>query len=453
MALWQARPDWPHVVIVGGGFGGLEAAKALRKAPVRVTVLDRHNHHLFQPLLYQVAMAALSPGDIAAPIRAVLRQQRNTRVLLAEVTAIDLAGRSVSLADGERLSYDYLILAAGSRTSFFGHDEWEPLAPGLKTIDDALELRRRVLIAYEAAEREPDPVARQELMTFVVVGGGPTGVELAGALAEIARFTLRHDFRLIETERTRIILLEGGPRVLATFPESLSASAARQLARLGVQIRTDTLVTGITSAGVTLKNGEVIPAATVLWAAGVSAVPLTATLGVELDRAGRIAVAPNMSIPGFPEAYAIGDLALYTHQGAKPLPGVAPVAMQQGRAAARNVIRQMRGQPTRRFRYVNKGNMAIIGKAKGVADFGWLRLSGLPAWLAWLGVHIIYLIGFANRLLVLTQWAWWTVTHQRSARLITGDPVLPRRRVTALPPAEPPLRTSIGSGEVGARRD
>lgn len=429
----------PHVVIIGGGFAGLAAARALGRAPVQVTLLDRCNHHVFQPLLYQVATAALSPGDIAGPIRSILRRQRNTRVLLAEAVGIDVVARTITLADGEVLRYDYLILAAGGQTTYFGHDEWARIAPGLKTIEDALEIRRRVLLAYEAAEREPDPARRRLLLTFAVVGGGPTGVELAGALAEIARYTLRGDFRSIDTEQTRVVLLDRGPRLLPTYPASLSASAARQLARLGVEARLGVLVTDVSPEGVTLDSGEVIPAATVLWAAGLAASPLTALLGAPLDRTGRVVVEPDLSLPGHPEVYVVGDAMAYLHQRGQPLPGVAQVAMQSGRTAAENILRQLRGQPTRRFRYVDKGTMAIIGRSAGVADLGWLRLSGLASWLLWLGVHLWYLIGFDNRLLVFTQWAWAYFTHQRGARLITGAPVL-------LLPTAPPRHAEQGAG-------
>lgn len=420
----------PTIVIVGGGFAGLEAAKALRRAPAHVIVIDRRNHFLFQPLLYQVATAALSPGNIAAPIRAVLSRYRNVRVLLGEVVAIDLPARQVRLADGETVAYDYLVLAAGSRTTYFGHDAWMSMAPGLKTVEDALEIRRRVLMAFEAAERESDPAHRARLMTFIVIGGGPTGVELAGALAEIARHTMQRDFRLIDTTTARIVLVDAGPRLLATFPTSLSASAARQLRGLGVEVRSGMPVSAVDQQGIT-AGGERIEAATVLWAAGVAAVPLAATLGVPVDRAGRLIVAPDLRLPDEPTTYVAGDLA------SLPVPGVAPAAMQMGRAVAANIERQLRGQPTQPFRYWNKGNVATIGRARGVADFGWLRLSGFPAWATWLFVHIWYLVGFDNRLLVFGQWAWSYITFQRSARLITGDPRLPIRRSPAATPAAP----------------
>jgi NADH dehydrogenase len=406
------------VVIVGAGFGGLNAARALARYPVRITVVDQHNYHLFQPLLYQVATAALSPGDIAHPIRSLLRRYRNVRVVLAEATGIDLAGRRVQLDDGE-LSYDYLILATGARHSYFGHDEWEPFAPGLKTIDDALEIRRRILCAYEAAERETDEVRRRALLTFVVVGGGPTGVELAGAIAEIARLTLQHDFREIDPAQSRVILLEGLGRILPAFPPDLSASAEAQLRKLGVEVRTNATVTCITPEAVHVGD-EVIPTYTTLWAAGVAASPLARSLGVPLDRAGRVAVEPELTLPGHPEVYVIGDLALFTHQTGRPLPGVAPVAIQQGRAAAENIWRSITGRPRRPFRYVHRGSLATIGRAAAVAEFGRIHLSGFVAWLVWLAVHIFNLIGFDNRLLVLLQWMWSYFTYERGARLITG---------------------------------
>jgi NADH dehydrogenase len=408
----------PHVVIGGGGFGGLMAAKALRDAPVRVTLVDRHNHHIFQPLLYQVATAALSPGQIAAPLRSILRSQRNARVLLGEVRRIDTATRTVH-CDRFDLTYDYLILATGARHGYFAHPEWEWLAPGLKTIEDALEMRRRVLQAYEDAEHERDPALRAADLTFVIVGGGPTGVELAGALAEIARQTLVRDFRTIDPRHARILLLEGGPRVLPAYPESLSQKAQQQLERLGVEVRTGALVTQVTPEGVRAGD-EWIPARTVLWAAGVVASPLAASLGVPRDRAGRVIVEPDLSIPGHAEVFVIGDLAVSTHQTGEPLPGVAPVAMQQGRFVARAIVAGLEGHSRGRFRYKDRGSLATIGRAAGVADFGRIRLSGLIAWLAWLFIHLYFLIGFENRLLVFTQWAWSYVTYQRGARLITG---------------------------------
>jgi len=408
----------PHVVIVGGGFGGLYAALRLVNEPVRVTLLDRRNHHLFQPLLYQVAAAALNPSDIATPLRSILRAAANITVLLAEVEAVDLANRRLVLDRGE-MGYDALILAAGASHSYFGHDEWELSAPGLKTLEDALEIRRRVLLAYEAAEREHDGAEQRALLTSVVIGGGPTGVELAGALGEISRQTIARDFRLIDPTEARIILLEGGPRVLQSFPESLSRRAEAALRRVGVEVRCGAVVTRVTADAVWL-GGEQIRARTVLWAAGVAAAPLARTLGTPLGRAGHVLVEPDLSIPGNPEVFAIGDMCAFLHQTGAPLPGVAPVAIQQGRTAADNVLRRLRGAPTLPFRYRDRGSMATIGRAAAVAVVGRFRLSGYPAWLTWLFVHIIFLIGFRNRFLVLFEWAWAYVTWRRGARLITG---------------------------------
>jgi NADH dehydrogenase len=412
------RGGLPHVVIVGGGFGGLHAARALGHHPVQVTLLDRQNYHLFQPLLYQVAAAALSPGDVAEPIRAILRKHPNVRVLLGDVTAVDPERGRVRLAEGQEVGYDYLILAAGARHSYFGHDEWEPLAPGLKTVEDALEIRRRILLAFELAEQEENPTARQALLTFVVVGGGPTGVELAGSIAEIACCTVARDFRAIDPTQARVILLEGGPRILPAYPPDLSASAERALRKLGVDVRTNAMVTAITPEAVHVGE-ERIAARTALWAAGMAASPLGRSLGVPLDRAGRVLVEPDLTVPGYPEVYAIGDLASFSHQHGRPLPGVAQVAIQQGKAAAGNVWRSVQGQPRRPFRYADPGNMATIGRAAAVAELGPLHLTGLVAWLAWAFVHIYNLIGFDNRALVLLQWAWSYATYRRGARLIT----------------------------------
>jgi len=405
-----------HVVIVGGGFGGLHAARALAGRPVRVTLLDRRNHHLFQPLLYQVATAALNAADIATPLRSILRRATNVTVLLADVEKVDLAARRLDLDRGH-MSYDALILAAGASHSYFGHGEWETLAPGLKTLEDALEIRRRVLLAYETAEREEDGAEQGALLSFVVIGGGPTGVELAGALAEISRETIARDFRLIDPTKARIILVEGGLRILSAFPETLSQRAERALQKIGVEVRTDAVVTRITPDAVWI-GGEQIRARTVLWAAGVAATPLARSLGVPLDRSGRVLVDPDLSIPGHPEAFAIGDMCTLTQEG-RPLPGLAPVAIQEGRATAANVLRRLAGLPTQAFRYRDKGTMATIGRAAAVAVVGPLKLSGLIAWLAWLFVHIMFLIGFRNRLLVLFEWAWAYVTWNRGARLIT----------------------------------
>jgi NADH dehydrogenase len=410
--------DRPHVVVVGGGFGGLYAARALAGRPVRVTLLDRRNHHLFQPLLYQVATAALNASDIAAPLRSVLRRAKNIRVLLAEVERVDLAARRLVL-DRSEIGYDALILAAGAGHSYFGHEDWEVFAPSLKSLEDALEIRRRVLLAFEYAERELDRAEQQALLSFVVVGGGPTGVELAGALAEISRQTIARDFRVIDPTKARIILLEGGERVLASFPESLSRRAQDSLQRIGVEVRTRAIVTGVTADAVWL-GGEQIRARTVLWAAGVAAAPLARTLGVTLDRSGRVPVEPDLSIPGHPEAFAIGDMSVYRTKEGTALPGLAPVAMQQGSRAADNALRRLEGRPTREFHYRDRGTMATIGRAAAVAVVGGVQLSGLVAWLAWLLVHIMFLIGFRNRFLVLFEWAWAYLSWQRGARLITG---------------------------------
>jgi NADH:quinone reductase (non-electrogenic) len=410
----------PHVVIVGGGFGGLYAAKRLRRSPVRVTLIDRRNHHLFQPLLYQVAMAGLSPGDIAYPIRSILRRQANAHVWLAEAAAVELPSRRVALREGGHVGYDYLILASGARHAYFGHEEWEPFAPGLKSLEDALEIRRRMLLAFEQAEHERDPVERRRLLTFVIVGGGPTGVELAGALADIARTVLVSDFRSIDPRESRVVLVEAGPRVLPPFPEPLSSKAEASLRRLGVEVRCGSAVTNVDPEGVRLGD-QVIAARTVLWAAGVAASPLARTLGVPLDRAGRVLVNPDLSVPGHPEAFVVGDLAAFLHQTGSPLPGVAPVAIQQGRHAARNVVLAVAGRATEPFRYADKGNLATIGKAAAVADFGFVRISGFSAWLLWIIVHILFLIGFRNRVIVVFEWAWAYFTSQRGARLITGD--------------------------------
>jgi len=405
------------VVVVGGGFGGLDAARALAGRPVRVTLLDRRNHHLFQPLLYQVATAALNASDIAAPLRSVLRRARNVTVLLAEVQRVDLAARRLTLDRGET-AYDALILAAGAGHSYFGRDDWELFAPSLKTLEDALEIRRRVLLAYEFAERETDGAEQRALLTFVVVGGGPTGVELAGALAEISRQTIARDFRVIDPTRARIVLVEGGARVLASFPEPLSRRARHSLERIGVEVRTGATVTRVTADAVWLGS-EQIRTRTVLWAAGVAASPLARTLGVPLDRAGRVPVEADLSIAGHPEAFVIGDMSVWRDPSGAALPGLAPVAIQQGRRAADNVLRRLSGRPTLAFRYRDRGTMATIGRAAAVAVVGRVQLSGLIAWLAWLLVHIMFLIGFRNRFLVIFEWAWAYVSWQRGARLIT----------------------------------
>ena len=413
----------PHVVIIGGGFGGLTAARKLARSPVRITLIDRKNHHTFQPLLYQVATAGLSPGEIAAPLRWILRGCPNIQVLLAEVEDFDLSRRVVRLS-GEEIPYDYLIVAAGASHAYFGHDEWEPFAPGLKTIEDALELRRRILLAYELAERRAANGEEELPLNFVVVGGGPTGVELAGTLAEIARNVLANEFRSIDPKRTRILLLEGGPRILPAYPEDLSQSAADQLQRLGVEVHTSTLVTGIEPAEVRIGEAR-IPAAVILWAAGVAASPLGKKLGVPVDRAGRVLVNPDLSIAGHQEVFVIGDLAALKDEHGKLLPGVAPVAMQEGTATAKNIQRDLQHESRKKFHYVDKGSLATIGRAAAVADFGKFHVSGFIAWLGWLFIHIFFLIGFRNRLIVLIQWAWSYFTYERGARLITGDTRLP----------------------------
>jgi NADH dehydrogenase len=410
----------PRVVIIGGGFGGLSAAKTLRRAPVDVTLIDRRNHHVFQPLLYQVATAGLSPGDIASPIRWILRRQANVRVWLAEAVAVDPSRHVVHLADGTDVPFDYLIIASGAAHAYFGHNEWERFAPGLKTLEDALDIRRRVLTAFEEAERATTPAAQRRLLTFVVVGGGPTGVELAGALAEISRHALAHDFRDIAPETARIILVEAGPRLLATYPDPLSAFSRRALERLGVAVWTDSPVSGIDEGRVSVGD-ETIEAGTILWAAGVAASPLGHSLGVPLDRVGRVIVDRELSIPGHPEIMVAGDLAVFKDEHGKMLPGVAQVAIQQAAHAAKNIERVIAGETRTPFVYRNLGNMATIGRNSAVADFGWLRVRGYPAWLMWLFLHVFKLIGFRNRLSVMTQWAFSYLTYQRSVRLITGD--------------------------------
>ena len=409
----------PHVVIVGGGFGGLNAARALAGADVRITLLDRHNYHLFQPLLYQVATASLSPGDVASPIRWILRHQKNVEVLLATMREIDPAGQRVLLDEGEPIPYDYLVLASGAAHAYFGHPEWAERAPGLKTLDDALEMRRRVLTAFEAAEREPDAARQRRLLTFVIVGAGPTGVELAGALAEIARQSLRKDFRRIHPESARVVLLEGGPYVLAPFADSLRDAARRSLERLGVEVRTGSIVTGVDADGVSIGD-ERISAGTVLWAAGVAASPVARSLGVPLDRAGRVTAEPTLVLAAHRNIFAVGDLCIFMQDG-KPLPGVAQVAMQQGTRAGQNIRRAIAGQPLQPFRYKDYGIMATIGRGAAVGDVFGLKISGFFAWLFWIFLHIFWLIGFRNRFVVMTEWAWAYVTLQRRVRLITGE--------------------------------
>ena len=409
----------PHIVVIGGGFAGLYTARGLKHVPADVTVIDRHNYHLFQPLLYQVATAALNPSDIAAPIRGILRRQKNVEVLLGEATSIDPAQKRVQLADGGEVPYDLLVVATGATHSYFGHPEWERDAPGLKTIDDALEIRRRVLTAFEAAERETDPEKQKALLTFVVIGGGPTGVELAGALSEIARHTMVRDFRNIKSENARIILLEGKERVLPPYPPDLSEKARKQLVDLGVEVITDAVVTDVSDHEVRIGE-RVIPTRTVLWGAGVQASPLARSLGVPLDRAGRVLVEPELTIPGHKDVFVLGDLAAVKQRDGSYVPGVAPAAIQAGQHTALNLERAVAGQPLRAFKYRDKGSLATIGRAAAVADFGKIRFGGFLAWMAWLVIHIFFLIGFRNRFLVITQWAWAYLTYQRGARLITG---------------------------------
>jgi NADH dehydrogenase len=414
-----SEPRTPRVVIIGGGFGGLWAAKRLADAPVDVMLIDRRNHHVFSPLLYQVATAGLSPGDIASPIRWILRGQRNLKVWLADATAVDVRRKVVQLADGE-IGYDYLILAAGSQPTYFGHNEWAQHARGLKTMEDALAMRQQVLIAFERAEREPDREKQRTLLTFVVIGGGATGVELAGALAEISRHALAHEFKSIDPETARVILIEGGPQVLATYTPPLSAFARRSLEQLGVSVWTGTRVTSI-EAGLVRLGSETLAADTILWAAGVVAAPIGATLGSPLDRAGRVLVNPDLTAPGCNDVFVVGDMAALNGSDGKPLPGVSQVAMQQAKWAADNIVRTVKGEPRTTFAYRNLGNMATIGRNKAIGDLGWIRIKGYFAWWFWLLLHIYWLIGFRNRLTVMTQWAFSYFTYQRSTRLITDD--------------------------------
>jgi NADH dehydrogenase len=431
-----------RIVIIGGGFGGLHAARVLDGAEVRVTIVDRHNYHLFQPLLYQVATASLSPADIASPIRWVLRKQRNVEVMLTEVRGIDVAGQRVLIDPGppdvaarqaqDAVPYDYLIIAAGAAHAYFGHPEWAERAPGLKTLDDALDMRRQILLAFEAAERERDPDKQRRLLTFVIVGGGPTGVELAGALGEIARHSLRQDFRHIRSESARIILLEGGPDILATFPGRLRAAARQSLERLGIEVRTGSLVIQVDADGVVWRSASAatavadgrIAAQTVLWAAGVAASPVAASLGVPLDGVGRVRAEPTLAVPGLANVFVAGDICALAQDG-RPLPGVAQVAMQEGAHAARNVLHAIKGERLVPFRYHDYGTMAVIGRGSAVADIGPVKASGFFAWLFWLFLHIFWLIGFRNRIAVMGEWAWSYITRQRRVRLITGEHLWP----------------------------
>ncbi len=436
-----------RVVIIGGGFAGLSAAQALRHAPVEVTLIDRRNYHLFQPLLYQVATGSLSPGEIASPIRNVLAKQSNTRVLLGEVVDFDVPGKAVLLKDGARIPYDSLIFCAGAVLSYFGHPEWEKVAPGLKSIEDATEMRKKILFAYEAAERETERDKQLAWLTFVLVGGGPTGVELCGALAEIANDTLKNDFRNINPRDSRIILIEGSERLLQAFPEDLSQAAEKSLVKMGVRTRAHAQVTNITEDSVTVKYGdreETIPTHTVLWAAGVTAAPIGKVLaqrtGVALAKGGRIPVQPDCTIAGHPEIYVVGDSQFLNGDDGKPLPGVAQPAMQGGAYAAKSIARRLRNEPVKPFHYWDKGNLAVIGRLSGVADLHRFHFSGPVAWFIWLFIHILYLVGFDNRLTVLMEWAFNYFTHNRSARLITGD--MPEVRTGAAPVTSQPAETA-----------
>ena len=416
----------PRVVIVGGGFGGLHAAKGLANLPVDITVVDRRNHHIFQPLLYQVALAVLSPADIAQPIRSILRHQYNTQVLMDEVVAIDVRGRQVSLASGSRLDYDYLALATGATHSYFGHDQWAPLAPGLKSIEDATEIRRRVLLAFELAERQMVETGSHPPLNFVVIGGGPTGVELAGAISDIAQLYMRHDFRHIDPTKARVMLLDGGKRVLAAYPEDLSAKAEIELKRLGVEVHTQTQVEAV-GPGWVEANGQRIEAVVTLWAAGVQASPLGKLLDAPVDKRGCVIVDDRLNPPGLPEVFVLGDLAHFEQDGHQ-VPGVAQPAMQMGDHVAKNIAADLAGKPRPAFRYFDKGDMATIGRMAAVAKVEWpfkAHLSGFSAWFTWVTVHIFFLIGFRNRLAVLASWVWTYFTFSRGARLITGSQILP----------------------------
>ncbi len=437
----QASRPAPHVVVIGGGFAGIYAVRELKRAPVRVTVIDRRNYHLFQPMLYQVATAGLNPADITAPIRSIVRRQRNAEVVLGEVSTVDTDDRRVELTDGTQFAYDYLLICTGARHSYFGHDDWERLAPGLKGLEDALEIRRRVLTAFERAEREADPVKRQALLTFVIVGGGATGVEMAGAVAEIRSYALRRDFRHIDPREATVVLLEGLPRLLSTYPESLSDEAKRELRALGVVVRTETFVTNV-RPGLVEAAGWTIPTHTVIWAAGNVASPLLKSLHTPLDRQGRAIVEQDCSIPRHPEVFVLGDAALFQEEG-RAVPAICPAAIQMGRYAARTIRRELAGRPREPFRYWDKGQLAVIGRGQAVADIGRLHFGGFIAWLLWIFVHIWFLIGFRNRVVVMLEWAWAYITYQRGARLIT-EPWSPESGAQAVVAAQPePARSGV----------
>jgi NADH:quinone reductase (non-electrogenic) len=410
-----SKKDMPRVVIIGGGFGGLYAARVLAGQPVEVTLIDRTNHHLFQPLLYQVATAMLSPADIAQPIRAILKEAQNVRVVMGTVETID-AGAKVVRTKSKEYPYDYLVVASGARHSYFGNDQWEAHAPGLKTLSDALELRRRILNAFEIAETTTDPEMQKAALTFVVIGAGPTGVEMAGAISELAKRTLERDFRAIQGMQARLVLLDAAPKVLPMFDDYLAGSAIRQLEQLNIEVRVATKVLGVTPEGVQLEN-ELIRARTVVWAAGNTASPLAKQLGCEVDRQGRAVVQKDLSVAGHPEIFVIGDVANFSHQGGKPLPGIAPFAMQSGKAAARNVLALAAGQPTEEFHYTDKGSMATIGRNKAVADLKVAKLSGFLAWLSWLLIHLLFIVELRNKIVIFFQWAWGYLTYTHGARL------------------------------------
>lgn len=440
----------PKVVIIGGGFGGLWAAQALAKMPVDVTLIDRKNHHVFQPLLYQVATAVLSPGEIAQPIRRILHRNKNTEVILGEVVGFDKEKRHVKLSGGEEVGYDYLIVAAGARHSYFGHDEWEAEAPGLKTLEDAVEIRRRVLMAFELAEREAYLTGVKKPLNFVIIGGGPTGVELAGAIADIARKALAKDFMAIDTTSARVVLFEGSDRVLGTFASDLSESAKKQLEDLGVEVRLNSFVTDVEEGRVKVGD-EWVDCDVVLWATGVAASPLGKALGVETDRAGRVHVEPDLSIPGNKDIFVIGDMVSLLQENGEPVPGVSPAAMQMGEATAANIRRDLKGEPRVKFTYVNKGTMATIGRSKAIAELGSLKFKGFIAWLMWLFLHVFFLIGFRNRFAVMFDWFWAYLTRERSARLITGDagemPVT-LSQSSSTPDPKPARKPKPGKGKV-----